>query len=527
MAKTDPDAPRHRQFSTFLVELPDPGYRIVRDIPVLTDRLHPRFDDEVTIGHAEVAIENLVVPHENILGGLGEGFAMGQHRLGYGRLRHGMWSVAKAQVALDMATKRAIERETFGERVADRQGIQWMLADCAEQLYITKLLILHIAYKMERGLDLRQENSIAKNYIAHMLHNVDRHRAADPRLARLHPRHPARRLVRRGAPAAPGRRPRRGAPLDDRAQRGQGVRARRHHRRRRRWGPVLMDLADRCAVVTGGGHGIGRALAERLAREGAKVVVADLHGPRAEKVARNVGGLAVTCDVGQPEAVHDLVQRATTEFGPVRVFCSNAGINDIGPDLGSTPEQVRTVVDVNLLAHVWAAQEVVPQMVDQGEGYLVQTLSSAALITGPSNMAYTMTKHGGLGFAEWLALNYAHRGIRVCCICPNAVNTGMLGRNEDDEAQSVRRPDDPVIANIGDIVEPELCADMALEAMADGRFLVLPIRGSASRSPARRATTTAGWRAPTAACGGCAARPDHVERIRASFTQRAAWRPGR
>ena len=105
MAKTDPDAPRHRQFSTFLVELPDPGYRIVRDIPVLTDSLHPRFEDEVTIGHAEVAIEDLVVPHENVLGGLGEGFAMGQHRLGYGRLRHGMWSVAKAQVALDMATQ--------------------------------------------------------------------------------------------------------------------------------------------------------------------------------------------------------------------------------------------------------------------------------------------------------------------------------------------------------------------------------------------------------------------------------------
>ena len=235
-----------------------------------------------------------------------------------------------------------------------------------------------------------------------------------------------------------------------------------------------MDLSDKCAIVTGGGHGIGRALAERLAREGANVVVADLHGQRAEKVAGNVGGIAVACDVGQPDAVHDLVQRATAEFGPVHVFCSNAGINDIGPDLDSTPEQIRTVVDVNLLAHVWAAQEVVPQMVEQGEGYLVQTLSSAALITGPSNMAYTLTKHGGLGFAEWLALNYAHLGIRVCCICPNAVNTGMLGRDEDDEAGSGRRADDPVVANIGDVVEPELCADMALDAMAEGRFLVLP-----------------------------------------------------
>ena len=117
-----------------------------------------------------------------------------------------------------------------------------------------------------------------------------------------------------------------------------------------------MDLRDRCAIVTGGGHGIGRALAERLAREGANVVVADLHTPRAEKVAGNVGGVAVTCDVGKPEAVQALVQRATAEFGPVHVFCSNAGINDIGPDLDSTPEQIRTVVDVNLLAHVWAAR---------------------------------------------------------------------------------------------------------------------------------------------------------------------------
>jgi acyl-CoA dehydrogenase len=172
MARTDPDAPRHEQFTTFLVELPDPGYEIVRDIPVMGEDVRARFEDEVTGGHAEVRINDLVVPDENVLGGVGQGFAMGQHRLGYGRLRHGMWSVAKAQAALDMATARAIERETFGRRLADRQGIQWMLAECAERIYVTRLMILHIAYKMERGLDLRQENSIAKNYIAHMLHHV-------------------------------------------------------------------------------------------------------------------------------------------------------------------------------------------------------------------------------------------------------------------------------------------------------------------------------------------------------------------
>jgi short-subunit dehydrogenase len=157
----------------------------------------------------------------------------------------------------------------------------------------------------------------------------------------------------------------------------------------------------------------------------------------------------------------------------VHVFCSNAGIGDRGPGLESTVEQVREIVDVNLLAHVWAAQQVVPGMVDRGEGYLVQTISSAALITGPSGMGYTLTKHGALGFAEWVALNYAHLGVVVTCLCPNAVNTGMLGRDEDDEERS-RGSDSAVIANIGEVVEPELCADLTIEAMRERRFLVLP-----------------------------------------------------
>ena len=234
-----------------------------------------------------------------------------------------------------------------------------------------------------------------------------------------------------------------------------------------------MELTDRCAVVTGGGHGIGRALCERLAREGARVVVADVNGERAEKVAARIGGQAFVGDVGDPTVVGALVETAEAAFGPVHVFCSNAGIGDLGAGLASTPEQVHAIVDVNLLAHVWAAQRVLPGMVDEGAGYLVQTISSAALITGPSPLGYTLTKHGALGFAEWIALNYLHLGITVTCLCPNAVNTGMLGRNEDDEDAS-RRSDAPVVSNIGDVVEPELVADLALDGMAQGRFLVLP-----------------------------------------------------
>ena len=183
---------------------------------------------------------NLVVPEENILGGLGEGFAMGQHRLGYGRLRHGMWSIAKAQAALDMATGRAIERVTFGERLADRQGIQWMLAECAEKLYITRLMILHIAYKMDRGLDLRQENSIAKTYIAHMLQRRHRHRHPDPRLARLHPRPPAGGM----AATRPGRTGSSTAPTRSTAGRSAATSSRRSSSPARPQGPQAATSSD-------------------------------------------------------------------------------------------------------------------------------------------------------------------------------------------------------------------------------------------------------------------------------------------
>jgi acyl-CoA dehydrogenase len=170
MAMTDPDAPRHQRYSTFIVELPNPGYNIKRDIPTMA--LEGKFGHILGGGHAEVEIKNLVVPAENLLGGEGNGFNMGQHRLAYGRLRHGMHNVAMAQRALDMAVAFTTQRKTFGQFVSDRQAVQFMIAECATQLYISRLMLLHIAYKAEKGLDLRQENSIAKVYLAHMVHHV-------------------------------------------------------------------------------------------------------------------------------------------------------------------------------------------------------------------------------------------------------------------------------------------------------------------------------------------------------------------
>src|SRR4029079_2294336 len=125
MAKTDAYATRHQQFSTFLVELPNPGYQIIRNIRTMAGE--SRLGETLGGGHAEIKIENLVVPHENIVGGEGNGFNMGQHRLAYGRLRHGMHNVAMAQRALDMAAKRVLERSTFGKPLAQRPGVRWML----------------------------------------------------------------------------------------------------------------------------------------------------------------------------------------------------------------------------------------------------------------------------------------------------------------------------------------------------------------------------------------------------------------
>jgi acyl-CoA dehydrogenase len=170
MAKTNPDAPRHQQFSTFIVELPNPGYQIQRDIKTMA--AEGPLSHVMGGGHSEVLIKDLVVPHENILGGEGQGFNMGQHRLAYGRLRHGMHNIAMAQRALDMAAKRVTERSTFGQQLSKRQGVQWMLADCASELYKARLMLLHIAYKAEKGQDLRQENSIAKVFLANMVHQV-------------------------------------------------------------------------------------------------------------------------------------------------------------------------------------------------------------------------------------------------------------------------------------------------------------------------------------------------------------------
>lgn len=236
-----------------------------------------------------------------------------------------------------------------------------------------------------------------------------------------------------------------------------------------------MQIAGKSVVVTGGGNGIGRALALRFAELGVRgVTIADLdegwaHQAAAKIRRTGVPALGVACDVGDQQAVESLVDAAEAAHGPVDIFCSNAGYSDPVGDLVQTVDAWRRIVDVNLMAHVWAARRVVPGMLERGEGYLLQVISSAALITGPSAAGYTTTKHGALGLAEWLTLNHGHEGLRVTCLCPNAVYTGMFGRDPEDDS------DVPRHATLGEVLTPESVAEMTIDAMAGAEpFLVLP-----------------------------------------------------
>src|SRR4051812_21781866 len=234
-----------------------------------------------------------------------------------------------------------------------------------------------------------------------------------------------------------------------------------------------MDLNGKIAVVTGGASGIGRALALRFADEGAKgVVVADLDAPGAEAVAGEIGAqaIAVPCDVADPDQVHALVARAEEAFGPVDLFCANAGVA-IGLGLEESADVWDLAFGVNIRAHISAAQALLPGWLERGQGYFLTTASAAGLLTQIGSAPYAVTKHAAVAFAEWLSITYGDRGVRVSCLCPQGVNTPMLqaGVATDDAPKAT-----DVVRAAGDVVEPEEVADVVVEALREERFLVLP-----------------------------------------------------
>jgi NAD(P)-dependent dehydrogenase (short-subunit alcohol dehydrogenase family) len=235
-----------------------------------------------------------------------------------------------------------------------------------------------------------------------------------------------------------------------------------------------MELAGKVAVVTGGASGIGRAMCRRFAAEGASVVVADVDAPGAAAVAQDIGGLAVPGDMSVEADVTALIDTTLLSFDRIDLFCANAGIlfgtrpedpaEPIGPE--AADEAWERIWRVNVMAHVYTARAMVQVMLGQGGGHLLFTASAAGLLTMPGNLPYSVTKHAVVGLAEWLAMTYGDRGVRVSCLCPQAVRTEMLTAAGDTTgAQS--------IAQLG-IIEPEQVAEAVVDGLHDERFLILP-----------------------------------------------------
>ncbi len=216
-------------------------------------------------------------------------------------------------------------------------------------------------------------------------------------------------------------------------------------------------------VVTGAGGGIGRAIARRLAAEGARVVVNDRDPVAATAVAAEIGGFAVPGDVGTEQGVHDLIAAARDRLGPIDAYCSNAGTGALAGEEAADDVWQR-LWEVNTLAHVRAARALLPDWLARGRGTFVVTASAAGLLTMLGDAPYSVTKHAAEAFAEWLAASYAHRGLTVHCVCPQGVRTQMLA--------DAGRTGEIVLGETA--IEPEQVADALLAALDDGRFLVLP-----------------------------------------------------
>ena len=228
-----------------------------------------------------------------------------------------------------------------------------------------------------------------------------------------------------------------------------------------------MIVEGKIVAVTGGAGGIGRALAERFAKEGARhVAVADLDLDGARAVAASISGSAHQVDVRSEDAVRRFIAVTEKVAGPIDLFCSNAGVLLFDPEFdmpANTPDELwQKSWEVNVMAHVYAARAVLPSMLERGEGYLLNTVSAAGLLSMIGAASYSTSKHAAIGLAESLAIAYGDRGIKVSVLCPQAVQTAMT------------REDHNFGADIDGVATCEQVADCTVNGLAEEKFLILP-----------------------------------------------------
>tara|TARA_B100001996_G_scaffold225276_1_gene173469 strand:- start:431 stop:1282 length:852 start_codon:yes stop_codon:yes gene_type:complete len=235
-----------------------------------------------------------------------------------------------------------------------------------------------------------------------------------------------------------------------------------------------MELDGKVVVVTGAGAGIGAALAREIAKAKAQhIVVTDINFDNAQAIAEEVNGSAKMVDVAKEEQIVELVNSVEEQYGPIDVFCSNAGfVTNAG--LEDTNERITHMWEVHVMAHIYAARAVLPQMIANGGGYLLNTASAAGLLTQIGSLAYSVTKGAAISLAQWLSITHHHQGIRVSVLCPQAVRTDIITNSPDAiEGEEVEWEEGGVASSDG-ILEPDAVAQACISALRDERFLVLP-----------------------------------------------------
>ncbi|GAA4036390.1 SDR family oxidoreductase [Allokutzneria multivorans] len=242
-----------------------------------------------------------------------------------------------------------------------------------------------------------------------------------------------------------------------------------------------MQLDGAGVVVTGGGNGIGAALVRELAGRGARVVVNDLDGDAARRVAEEVGGTAVPGDAASEQGVERLIGRAREVLGEIDLYCANAGIAPIGGAEASEGEWERAW-QVNVMSHVRAARLLVEPWLERGRGHFLSTVSAAGMLMSLGAAPYSVSKHAAFSFAEWLSATYGHRGVTVQCLCPQGVRTDMI-ENTGRMGELLLKPN---------ALEAEEVARITADALVDGGFLILP-HGDVAKYYAHRGADTDRW----------------------------------
>jgi len=226
-----------------------------------------------------------------------------------------------------------------------------------------------------------------------------------------------------------------------------------------------MKLNNKHVVITGAGNGIGAAMSRLFAAQGANVVVSDVNAAAAQLVAKEIDGLAVQCDVTDEQAIIDLIEQAKAHFGPIDLFCSNAGFGVGEPShAASADNDVWTLNwDVHVMAHVYASRALLPEMIERGDGYLLNTASAAGLLMQIGDAAYSATKAAAVSLAQSLAVSHGDDGIKVSVVCPQYVNTNILNISDEQRAQPMK-----------DVLSTEQCAQCILEGIESETFMITP-----------------------------------------------------